>query len=299
MLVRRRTREPVMPSAFRPASGSMPLRVAVGVALVLALVVTGRVLRGGGLRSLGEPAATTLTPVPYRVGDRWACPYPRPVLATSDGRSYPLGHPARPAPDAHPVACYPSTAAAAAAGYATAPLPPGALALDGVYLVPVPAQVRRQCREAAGRLGFAVPCPRLRPAASRGAPLPAVCRGPPPCDDPGFGFLLEDAGFVVPSGYVGAYPEVGRRLVVAAARRPAAGAVACAGAWPVARARVRGRDGLLVRCPEGTGPHGGGLLLRWREGGIVLAVSVTGRPDEVRRLVIALAAHLDLVPPGR
>jgi hypothetical protein len=30
----------------------------------------------------------------------------------------------------------------------------------------------------------------------------------------------------------------------------------------------------------------------------VLAVSVTGAPAEVRRLVLALATHLELVPPG-
>jgi hypothetical protein len=123
-----------------------------------------------------------------------------------------------------------------------------------------------------------------------------VC--PRPCGDPRFGFLFEVRGFVVPSGYVGAYPEVGRRLVVAAARRPAAAAVACAGARPLGRARVRGRDGGLFRCPPGDGPHRDGLLLRWGERGLVLAVSVTGRPVVDRRLVATLAVHLELVPPA-
>jgi len=84
---------------------------------------------------------------------------------------------------------------------------------------------------------------------------------------------------VVPSGYVGAYPEVGRRLVVAAAKQPAGAAVACAGEWPVGRARVRRRDALLSQCPAGAGPHRGGPLLRWREGGTVMAVSMTGHPS--------------------
>jgi hypothetical protein len=299
MLVRCRTREPVMPQAIRPDSVPLPLRVAVGVALMLVLLVAGRALSGGGLRPLVRPAATsTQAPAPYRVGDRWACPFVRPVLATSDGRSYPLGHPGAPAPDADPVACFPTVAEAAAAGFARAPLPPGTVEVDGVYLVPVPQDLPGRCRAAAGRLGFAVPCPRLRPRASPGAPRPAVCRRPP-CPDPAFGFLLEDAGFVVPSGYVGGYRDVGRRLVVAAARRPAAGAVACPGARPLARARVRGHRGVLSRCPDDAGPHGGGLLLRWREGGTVLAVSVTGHLAEVHRLVLALAAHLELVRPGR
>jgi hypothetical protein len=297
MLSQRRTREPGMPSGLRPHPGSdlRLLGVVAGVLLVLALVVTGRVLSGPGLRSPVPPTGTAPVPAPYRVGDRLACPHIRPVLATSDGRSYPLGHPTLPPRAARPVACYATVAEATAAGYPEAPLPAGALELGGVYLVPVPETVRRDCRRAAGRLGQAVPCPLLRPAPSLGSPPPAVC--PRPCG-PGFGFLFEDAGFLVPSGYVGAYPEVGRRLVVAAARRPAAPAVACDGERPVREARVRGRVGGLFACPSGASPHYDGLLLRWREGGAVLAVSVTGHPGEVRRLVLALAAHLELVPPA-
>jgi len=66
----------------------------------------------------------------------------------------------------------------------------------------------------------------------------------------------------------------------------------------VSPARVRGRVGGLFQCPPGTSPHDDGLLLRWREGCAVLALSVTGDPAEVRRLVLALAAHLDLVSPA-
>jgi hypothetical protein len=39
--------------------------------------------------------------------------------------------------------------------------------------------------------------------------------------------------------------------------------------------------------------------VRWREEAAVMAVSVTGHTDLERRLVLALAAHLELVPPGR
>jgi hypothetical protein len=69
-----------------------------GAVLVLALVATGRVLSGAGIRSSVRPTATSAAPAPYRVGDRLACPHTTPVLASSDGRSYPLGHPARPPP---------------------------------------------------------------------------------------------------------------------------------------------------------------------------------------------------------
>lgn len=298
MLGQRRTRELGMPRGLRlcPGSGPRLLGALAGGLLVLTLVVTGRVLSGPDLPSSVRPPASAPALVPYQVGDRLACPHTRPVLATSDGRSYPLGHPARPPLAAGPVACYATVAEATAAGYPQAPLPAGALEVGGVYLVPVPEMVWRDCRRAAGRLGLAVPCPRLRPVPSLGSPPPAVC--PRPCGYPGFGFLFEDTGFLVPSGYVGAYPEVGRRLVVAAARRPAAPAVACPGERPVSQARVRGRVGGLFACPSGTSRHEDGLLLRWREGGTVLAVSVTGHPAELRRLVLALAAHLELVAPG-
>jgi len=42
------------------------------------------------------------------------------------------------------------------------------------------------------------------------------------------------------------------------------------------------------------------VLLRWREGGVVMAMSVSGRTASYRRLVlVGLAAHLDLVRPPR
>jgi hypothetical protein len=40
------------------------------------------------------------------------------------------------------------------------------------------------------------------------------------------------------------------------------------------------------------------VLLRWRERGTVLAVSVSGRTDPYRRLALALAAHLEVVAPA-
>jgi hypothetical protein len=83
---------------------------------------------------------------------------------------------------------------------------------------------------------------------------------------------------------------------VAAARRPAAGALACAGGRPVGEARVRGRVGGLFECPPEAGPHDDDLLLRWREGGTFMALSMTGHLADVRRLVLALAAHLELAP---
>jgi hypothetical protein len=281
-----------------PANGPRVLGVVATAGLLVALVVTGRSLSGLQTRPSARPTVTTAD-APYRIGERLACPLRRPVLATSDGRSYPPGHPARPPREAAPVACYDTVAAASAAGYALAPLPAGVLDLGGVYLVRTPAGLRDQCRRAAERLGFAVPCPALRPLPSPGAPPPAVCTPPSPCGEPDFGFLLQATGFLVPSGYVGGFRDTGARLAVAAARRPAAPAVACPGERPMAPVTVRRATGGLFGCPPGPGPHSDHLLVRWRERGTTMAVSVSGGTGLHRRLVLALAGHLELVPPAR
>jgi hypothetical protein len=141
--------------------------------------------------------------------------------------------------------------------------------------------------------------PTVLPAFSPGAPPPAVCERQRGCEQPASGFLLEATGFLVPSGYIGAYRETGARLAVAASRWPGTDLVACAGERPLATTGVRGTRGRLFECPPGAGPHGGdGLLLRWRERGVVIALSVSGRTASYRRLLVRrLAAHLELVPP--
>jgi hypothetical protein len=77
----------------------------VATILVVALVAVGRSLRGAGTPPSAQPASTAAATAPYRIGGRLVCPLARPVLATSDGRAYPPGHPALPAPDAVPMAC--------------------------------------------------------------------------------------------------------------------------------------------------------------------------------------------------
>jgi hypothetical protein len=278
------------------SGGSTVLAMVVATALAAALVAVGRSLDDRGTRPSAQPAPTSTTAVPYRIGGRPVCPLARPVLAASDGRSYPHGHPARPPRDADPVACYETVAQAAAAGYPEAALPAGVLEVSGVYLLPTSDRLRGQCRQAAGRLGLVVPCPALLPARSRDAPPPAMCERGYPCDDPASGFLLEVTGVPVPSGYVGNFQDRAASLAIAAARRPAAFAVACAGERPLAHTRVRGTRGRLFDCPSGSGPHGG-LLLRWRERDVTMVLSVSGSTDPYRRLVLRLAEHLELVPP--
>jgi hypothetical protein len=113
---------------------SKMLAVLAAAVLIAALIITGRVQSG----TARQPSTTVgrSEAVAYRIGGRVACPPDRPVLATADGRSYPPGHPTPPPPQVAPAACYQTAGRAAAAGYAPAPLPGGALGLGGVYLVP-------------------------------------------------------------------------------------------------------------------------------------------------------------------
>jgi hypothetical protein len=280
-------------------SGPTVLAVLAVAVLVVALVVTGRSLSGRGTRPSAQPPPTAAADAPYRIGDRVTCPLAHPVLATADGHSYPPGHPARPPRDADPVACYETAEDAATAGYTRAPLPAGALELGGVYLLPTSGRFRRQCRQAADRLGLPVPCPTVLPPRPPNSTPPTVCERRSPWCTPQFGFLLEDSGFVVPPGFIGLEPATGAHLAIAAARR-AVGSVACVGERPVATVKVRRTRGRLSLCPHAAGAtvHLGSVLLRWRERGMVLAVSVQGHSDLNRRLVRALAAHLVLVPPA-
>src|SRR6266498_5920096 len=192
-----------------PADRLDTFRVVAAAVLVAALVLTGRALDGRS--SDGRPpaaagsahGATATTQAPSRVGGKLGCPALWPVLATSDHASYPAGHPTRPPPGARPVACFQTTAQAARAGYASAPLPAGALEVGGVYLTPTSRAFRASCRRAAGRLGFAVPCPGLLPTAPSGSPPPRLCVQPTTCRR-GHALRFLQGAFVVPPGYVGA-----------------------------------------------------------------------------------------------
>jgi hypothetical protein len=281
------------------SNGPTALGVFIAVALVVGLVVTGRLLRVPSSGTPVQPPPTTTIAAPYRIGDRLVCPLNHPVLATAAGRSYPPGRPAQPPAAARPVACYDSADQAALAGYPPAPLPPGTLDLGGEYLVPASRQLHRQCRQAAERVGFAVPCPTLLPAPAPNTPPPVPCEQPstPSCT-PALGFLFEVGGFTVPSDHIVSYADVDENLAITAAKQPTATLVSCPGERPLDPASVRGRDGRLYRCPPGSGLHGDSILVRWEERATILVLSVSGDTGLHRRLVVTLADHLELVPPG-
>ena len=229
----------------------------------------------------------------------------------SDRRSYPPGHPATPPPDATAVACFRTAADAVAAGYPEAPLPAGAVEVGGVYLTPTSPALRARCRRAAGRLGFAVPCPGLLPNS-------APHTGPPRlCDTPQFGcargqpFVLRQDGFQVPPGYLvtGSQPLFGGSLTIMAwpgSRLPAgADPESCAAPGrPVDVRQVAGARALLARCPEGSpladvGVFESQTLLAWSRSGRYTIVGVGGWSTVNEGLAVAVAEHLEPVEPGR
>jgi hypothetical protein len=299
------------------APGALGVVVAAG--LVAALVLTGRGLDvdGGARRTPAAAGAArlvaTTTQVPSRVGGRVGCPALWPVLATSDHASYPAGHPSRPPPGARPVACFQTTAQAAGAGYAEAPLPSGALEVGGVYLTPTGRAFAAGCRRAAGRLGFAVPCPGLLPTAPPGSPPPRLCARATTCQR-GRALRFLQGAFVVPPGYVGAPGGFSALSVAATPTRDAVGGLAlrCQEEHWIATPTVHRTRGVLAAC--GDDPQrsalGGSVLLRWSEQGTIVVVAVLdwssaghwsdpSRWSEVnQRLAVAVADHIRLVAPA-
>ena len=299
------------------ASSPKALGVATAAVLIVALLVTGRLLNSGG--GPGPPAPTAgsgpaNSQAPYRIGGKVGCPLLWPVLAMSDHTSYPAGHPTRPPPTATPVACYQTTAGAAGAGYAPASLPAGALEIGGVYLAQTSRGFQASCQRVADRLGFAVPCPGLLPTAPPGSPAPRLCEEPPTCRR-GQVLRFVRGGFVVPPGYVGAPGGYGALSIVATPTRDATGGLAlrCRHERRIATPTVQRTRGVLAACSDDPqrSAFGGSVLLRWSQQGTVVVVSVldwsnasrwsdaSGWSDVNQRLAVVVAEHLRLVPPKR
>jgi hypothetical protein len=275
--------------------GPTMLGVLVAGVLVTALVITGRWQAPD--RPATRPRSPQAAATPVSLGPTWACPLGAPVPGFADHRSYPPGHPAAPPRSVRPVVCYQTAMLATAAGYRPAPLPAGILEVGGVYLTPTGERLRRRCQRAAAGLDFPVPCPTLLPALSPGAVPPAPCHQRFACEE-GYGFVLEEDGFVVPPGYVGAAGQAHGRLVVAAANQATNHIVACEGRQrPVATVTPHGIRGRLVQC-TGTGVHYDSVLVRWQERGVVMVVSVLGHDQLQQQLAMTVAEHVRVVSPG-
>jgi hypothetical protein len=285
-------------SRLGPARAPTVLGVLAAGVLVTALVVTGRAQHLAPGPPPARPAAAPATvTTPVSLGAVWTCPLAAPVPAFADRHSYPPGHPAAPPSSTRPAACYPTTEEAAVAGYPPAPPPAGTLEVGGVYLTPTGTLFRRRCQQAADGVGLAVPCPTLLPASSPPAVLPNPCEQRFPCQRGG-GFLLQQDGFVVPPDYASPAWRAQGRLVVGAARRADDPFVACEGRRRLlGTVTPHGMAGQLLECTGG-GLHRDCVLVRWRERGAVMAVSVRGQALLQQRLALTVAEHTRVLPPS-
>ena len=88
------------------------------------------------------------------------------------------------------------------------------------------------------------------------------------------------------------------RLVVGAARRADDPFVACEGRQRlVGTVTPHGVAGQLIECAGG-GLHRDSALVRWRERGAVMAVSVLGQARLQERLALTVAEHTRVLPPS-
>ena len=171
--------------------------------------------------------------------------------------------------------------------------------VGGVYLAPTSAGFRARCRQAADRLGFAVPCPLLLPTLASGVRPPRLCEPPGTCRR-GLVLMFQWDGFQVPVGYRGP-SEYGTLAIVAG---PARGVgplgPPCSDERRVAAPTVQQARAVLVTCAdEGQrSSWGGSMLLRWSQRGTLTVVTVYGWSELNRRLLVEVADHLRLVGPS-
>jgi hypothetical protein len=208
-------------------------------------------------------------------------------------RAYPSMYPARPGSEIRPDRCFRSIDQAERAGYPLAPTPPGAIRVDGVYLVPAKRSLVTYCRRAARTAGFRVPCPTLVPvpAGSVGG-----CVGLGRCV--GHGIFVLEGSFNGPPGYVGAEGRGGHLWFFAAVANRVNQIQCCGGHRQEASFAVHGHRASWLEYPPGSDLNSGHVLLEWRERGVVYAVSLHGHSELNRQLDALLARRVQLIAPG-
>ncbi len=227
-----------------------------------------------------HPAARTHTILSCSTGD---------VPAYSNHRSYPPWDLRPPPPAARIVRCFDSLTRATARGYPPAAAR-GTLIVDGVFLEPTGAVTRLQCRAAARKLGYAVPCPGVAPA--------TVSSQPPSCSDGGgcvlgrwwFGF--EEYGFGVPPGYRGVSGQpVGHFWLLASKIGPTENREVLCGSV-VRVITIEGARATITDCSSPGGTVSGHVILRWVHRGVLVAVTVHGFTATNMALDVAVAHHI-------
>jgi hypothetical protein len=255
----------------------------------------------------GAGRAPLALPNGYLCAPRW----PYAAYEARNDQYFPPNHPLLPPRTVRPDRCYSIPGDAEAAGHVLAPPTSGGLVVDGMYLVVV--DLAGQCRRAARRVGFGVPCPTRLPNAGAGS-HPARCGDRaslgsltrPPCVLQGT-FLLDQAGFAVAPGY-GAGILGGSHLVITATRGDdpsvAPGILKCPRASIVASSVVRPSNAsryfpaLVMVCPQGSEPFEDYLVLGWSDSGVVYQLAVKGDALVNRHLLDAIAQNLQIVGPG-
>jgi hypothetical protein len=184
-----------------------------------------------------------------------------------------------------------------------------------VRLVAASAELRSECKTAAKKLGFAVPCPRDIPAIAGGAmacpplsgPMTTACvglEGSPPYPV----FFLELAGFDVPDGYVGVGGHPVGHVIAEARRHADSPARLCIGATDLGSATIGHWTVASYDCPEddaaverearhGEAAYVGHTLVSWSQGGIDYIASAHGHTAVNRDLLRRFVVSMTLVPP--
>jgi hypothetical protein len=163
--------------------------------------------------------------------------------------------------------------------------------------------LRRQCKDAAASLGFAVPCPTKVPVLEG---KPADCSGS--CVVmAGGGETLDTIFFLNVEGYdSGQVSEPVRHLVVEARRVERAPPSPCYGGLPAGNFTVGGREVRQLECPartpeaearimHGEGAHAEHVLGYWDEGGVRNVVSVHGSTKPNRSLLRRLLSSIAII----
>ena len=169
--------------------------------------------------------------------------------------------------------------------------------IGGVYLAPTDRVFRSGCQRAADRLGYAVPCPGLLPTSAPGMAPPELCGTQDPCHR-GQGFFFQRDGFEVPPGYVGLGKQRQGSLQLAASPTRQPNGVAdfnCEPEGSIVTIRVQGSRGMLMHCSGSS--SSGQVTLRWTQASVDISMSLQGANAVNQQLLIAMAAHLQLVRP--
>jgi hypothetical protein len=299
--------------------------VVAAVALAWGALWLARPGQEGAPTGRASPSTSALPPSQsigvaalHGFGDTYLCPFSSPYRGYQGYGHldlYPPNHPLAPGQDIEPERCFASVAEGLLVGYGLVPPPPGAVVVDGVYLVTVDTTYWNSiCDRAAAKVGFPVPCPVRLPN------VPVGGRGPRCqvgftgriCTVWGVAFDFEETDFAVPPEYPGGSVGGGPRvdLTIAAYPKDDPGLAHdfeylfdCRGGTQRGTTEVLGFAGVLTArltaCPadvEGS-LLAGDQILTWETDGIVYVVAVAGDADTTVLLLRTIAGNLRLVEP--